>query len=101
MDSDARQLLSDSLRSTMTAASGAKLDAALSDLGWLDMLAEMPEFAVSLIFRLLGETGVGAGLLDGLFATVFTAEDRRALLAEAYRHMARRKAYRSRHEDDE
>jgi hypothetical protein len=51
--------------------------------------------------RLLGETGVGAGFLDGLFAAVLTAEDRRALLAEAYRHMARRKAYRSRHEDEE
>src|SRR5262249_39014433 len=50
--------------------------------------------------RLLGETGVGAGFLDGLFAAVLTAEDRLAFLAEAYRHMARRKAYRSRQEDD-
>jgi hypothetical protein len=50
--------------------------------------------------RLLGETRVGAGFLDGLFAAVLTAEDRRELLAEAYRHRAQRKAYRSRHEDD-
>ncbi|HWG47204.1 MAG TPA: DUF488 domain-containing protein [Gemmataceae bacterium] len=44
--------------------------------------------------RLLRETGVGAGLLDGLFAAMLTEEDRRALLTEAYRQMARRKAYR-------
>jgi uncharacterized protein (DUF488 family) len=44
--------------------------------------------------RLLRETRVGAGLLDGLFAAMLTAEDRRALLAEAYRRMRRQKAYR-------
>jgi hypothetical protein len=43
--------------------------------------------------RLLRETGAGAGLLDGLFAAMLSAEDRQALLAEAYRRMARRKAY--------
>jgi hypothetical protein len=43
--------------------------------------------------RLLRETGVGAGLLDGLFAATLTEEDRRSLLAEAYRHRARRKAF--------
>jgi hypothetical protein len=50
--------------------------------------------------RLLHETGVGAGLLDGLFAATLTAEDRAALLAEAYRHMARRKAFRLQHNGD-
>jgi uncharacterized protein (DUF488 family) len=44
--------------------------------------------------RLLRETGVGVGLLDGLFALTLTEEDRRSLLAEAYRRMAQRKAYR-------
>jgi uncharacterized protein (DUF488 family) len=44
--------------------------------------------------RLLAETGVGRGLLDGLFAATLGAEERRALLAEAYRRMARRKAFR-------
>ena len=34
-DPEALQMLADSLRTTMSAASGAKLDAALSDLGWL------------------------------------------------------------------
>jgi uncharacterized protein (DUF488 family) len=43
--------------------------------------------------RLLRETGVGVGLLDGLFAATMTEDERRSLLAEAYRCQARRKAY--------
>lgn len=43
--------------------------------------------------RLLQDTGIGAGLIDGLFAAMLTEEDRRSLLAEAYRCQARRKAY--------
>jgi uncharacterized protein (DUF488 family) len=44
--------------------------------------------------RLLAETGVGGGMLDGLFATMISDEDRRRLVAEAYRAMARRKGFR-------
>jgi uncharacterized protein (DUF488 family) len=44
--------------------------------------------------RLLRDTRVGAGILDGLFAATLTEEDRAALLVEAYRRMARRKAFR-------
>ncbi|OBF46434.1 acyl-CoA dehydrogenase [Mycobacterium sp. 852002-50816_SCH5313054-b] len=57
-------MLADSLRTTMTAASGAKLDAALSDLGWGDMLDEIPDIAIPLVFRLLGETGAHAPVLN-------------------------------------
>jgi uncharacterized protein (DUF488 family) len=57
--------------------------------GTVETTAEMEE-------RLLAETGVGAGVLDGLFAAQVTAEERRRLLAEAYRVMARRKAFRRR-----
>lgn len=64
MDSEALQLLADSLRTTMTAASGAKLDVALSDLGWHDMLDEIPDVATPLVFRLLGETGAHAPVLN-------------------------------------
>jgi uncharacterized protein (DUF488 family) len=46
--------------------------------------------------RLLDETGVGKDILDGLFAAVVTDEERRQLLQEAYRLMARRKAFRLR-----
>jgi len=44
--------------------------------------------------RLLAETRVGAGMLDGLFTSLVSEEERRQLLAEAYRVMAQRKAFR-------
>src|SRR5262249_2133469 len=50
--------------------------------------------------RLLAETGVGAGILDGLFAASVTVEERRRFLAEAYRDMARRKGFRLRSDCD-
>jgi uncharacterized protein (DUF488 family) len=46
--------------------------------------------------RLLAETHVGEGFLDGLFAELISPEDRRELLAKAYRLQARRKAFRMR-----
>lgn len=58
------QLLAESLRNAMTAGSGAKLDTALTDLGWLDMLDEVPDTAIPLVFRLLGETGAHASVLN-------------------------------------
>ncbi|CDO90832.1 acyl-CoA dehydrogenase [Mycobacterium triplex] len=64
MDHEALQMLADSLRTAMTAASGAQLDAALSDLGWQDMLDEIPDIAIPLVFRLLGETGAHAPVLN-------------------------------------
>jgi uncharacterized protein (DUF488 family) len=51
--------------------------------------------------RLLTETKVGIGILDGLFAETVTEEDRQRLLAEAYRVQARRKAFRLRMDDPE
>lgn len=64
MDTESLQLLENGLRKTMTTASGEDLDAALADLGWLEMLDEMPEAAVPLVFRLLGETGAHAPVLN-------------------------------------
>ncbi|GAB1812447.1 acyl-CoA dehydrogenase family protein [Mycobacterium sp. MUNTM1] len=63
-DPESLRLLADSLRTTMSAASGAKLDAALTDLGWRDMLDEMPDVAIPLVFKLLGETGAHAPVLN-------------------------------------
>jgi hypothetical protein len=48
----------------MLSTSGAELDAALTELGWADMLSEMPEVAVPLVFRLLGETGSHASVIN-------------------------------------
>lgn len=64
MDPEARRMLADSLRTAMTAATGAKLDAALNELGWLDMLDEIPDAAIPLVFGLLGETGAHASVLN-------------------------------------
>ena len=64
MDAESLQLLEDGLRKTMTTAFGQELDAALTELGWLEMLDEMPDAAVSLVFRLLGETGAHAPVLN-------------------------------------
>jgi hypothetical protein len=58
------QLLADSIRSAMSTASGSKLDAALAELGWLDMLDEIPNIAIPLVFRLLGETCAHAPVLN-------------------------------------
>ncbi len=67
-DPESLRLLEGSLRTTMAAASGAKLDAALTELGWHDMLDEMPGVAAPLVFRLLGETGAHAPVLNDVLA---------------------------------
>lgn len=64
MDTESLQLLEDGLRKTMTATSGQQLDTALAELGWLEMLDEIPAAAVPLVFRLLGETGAHAPVLN-------------------------------------
>jgi uncharacterized protein (DUF488 family) len=51
--------------------------------------------------RLLAETRVGEGFLDGLFAEVISPEERKELLAKAYRLQARRKAFRKREGEQE
>jgi uncharacterized protein (DUF488 family) len=51
--------------------------------------------------RLLAETGVGAGILDGLFAESVTSEERAQLLVEAYRIQAYRRAFRLKHLPEE
>jgi hypothetical protein len=46
--------------------------------------------------RLLAETKIGLGIVDGLFADVVSEEERRNILVEAYRAQARRKSFRLR-----
>jgi Acyl-CoA dehydrogenase, C-terminal domain len=64
MDPESLELLEDGLRKTMLTSSGPELDAALADMGWADMLAEMSDVAIPLVFRLLGETGSHASVLN-------------------------------------
>jgi hypothetical protein len=64
VDAAERDLLADTLRKTMTAASGRVLDLALVELGWPELLTAFPGVAVPLAFGLLGETGAHAPLLN-------------------------------------
>ncbi|MFC4376267.1 acyl-CoA dehydrogenase family protein [Nocardia halotolerans] len=52
----------------MTTATGRELDHALVDLGWHEMLTDIPDIAVPLVFRLLGETGCHAPLVNDVIA---------------------------------
>jgi hypothetical protein len=63
-DSGSLAMLEDGLRKSMLSASGVELDAALADMGWADMLSDMPAAAIALVFRLLGETGSHASILN-------------------------------------
>jgi uncharacterized protein (DUF488 family) len=58
------------------------------------------ETAVQFESRLLAETKVGAGIVDGLFAAEISANERREILDEALRCQARRKAFRARAADE-
>jgi hypothetical protein len=64
MDAESLELLTEALRKTMGTASGRELDEALAELGWPEMLSEMPALAIPLVFRLLGETGAHAPVLN-------------------------------------
>jgi Acyl-CoA dehydrogenase, C-terminal domain len=57
-------MLAETFRKTMSAASGQVLDIALDQLGWRDLLTSLPGVAIPMVFRLLGETGAHAPLLN-------------------------------------
>ncbi|MDZ7882968.1 MAG: acyl-CoA dehydrogenase family protein [Mycobacterium sp.] len=63
VDAESLDMLEASLRKTMLSASGPELDAALTELGWAEMLSDAPDLAIPLVFRLLGETGSHASVL--------------------------------------
>ncbi len=70
MDNESLELLEVGLRKTMLSTSGAELDAALAELGWADMLSDMPDVAIPLVFRLLGETGSHASVLNDVLLEI-------------------------------
>jgi hypothetical protein len=51
--------------------------------------------------RLLAETRVGAGEIDGLYASQLSDDERHKMLAEAYRRMAGKKAFQMRRDEGE
>ncbi|MGW1030493.1 acyl-CoA dehydrogenase family protein [Streptomyces sp. NPDC002577] len=64
VDAAELDLLAETLRKTMATHTGGALDTALRELGWAEMLTEMPDGTVPLVFRLLGETGAHAPLVN-------------------------------------
>ena len=64
ISADDLSMLADTLRKTMTASSGQALDKELVELGWREMLEEMSDTAIPLVFRLLGEIGAHAPVIN-------------------------------------
>ena len=64
VSADDLSMLADTLRKTMTASSGQALDKELVELGWREMLEEMSDTAIPLVFRLLGDTGAHAPVIN-------------------------------------
>jgi Acyl-CoA dehydrogenase, C-terminal domain len=61
---DDLRLLTETLRKAMATSKGQQLDKALAELGWLEMLVEMPGTAIPLVFGLLGESGAHAPVIN-------------------------------------
>jgi hypothetical protein len=64
VDAGELDLLTRTFRGTMTTVRNSDLDAALTGCGWPELLAELPDVAIPLVFRLLGETGAHAPVLN-------------------------------------
>ncbi|WP_186296474.1 hypothetical protein [Mycobacterium tilburgii] len=62
-DSEELQLLTESLRTTMNAASGARLDAALVDFGWHDILGDATNPRAAVAGMVMGGVAIVAGLI--------------------------------------
>jgi hypothetical protein len=69
-DTESLGLLEDGLRKTMLSVSGGELETALEELGWAEMLSDIPDVAIPLVFRLLGETGSHAAILNDVMLEV-------------------------------
>jgi Acyl-CoA dehydrogenase, C-terminal domain len=62
---DDRVLMEQTLRAAITdAGEGADVDAVLTKLGWLEMLADEPDDAIAVVFGALGATNATATALD-------------------------------------
>lgn len=63
-----RELFERGVQHAAGAATGAELDAALADLGWLDALAADPQTAVSVVFEAQGRAGSTSSALSDVLA---------------------------------
>ncbi len=68
MDGDERALFVRGVQDAAARHSGAALDAALDELGWLDALAADAPLAVTTLFEAQGRAGATSGALDAVLA---------------------------------
>lgn len=68
IDRDDLELFERSLRQATERATGAELDAALADLGWLDVVQAEPAAGIPLLFDLVGRSLAASSALDRLLA---------------------------------
>jgi Acyl-CoA dehydrogenase, C-terminal domain len=75
MDEAERTLLSATVHDVVAAAAStpAAIDAALTDLGWLDMLGSEPRDAVEIVFSALGAANAPSSVLDDVVASALGA----------------------------
>ena len=64
MDSDELSLLADTVHKSLMSVVTPHAESVLNELGWQEMLAEIPDEASALVFRLMGETGTHAAVLN-------------------------------------
>lgn len=77
MDPTERALLASTVQDALARADGpGAVDAALADLGWLEMLAAEPHPAVAIVFTALGRTNGTATALDDVIASALGVSPR-------------------------
>lgn len=75
LDAAELALFADSVRSAVAAHSGARLDAVLAELGWVEALDAAPQAAVSALFDAQGRTGAVSSSLCRVLAHALGRED--------------------------
>ncbi len=79
MERDELALFARGIRDATTSATGAALDAALAELGWLDALDADPQTAVSVLFECQGAANATSSALDRVLMRGLGLEDDPAL----------------------
>ncbi len=79
MERAERTLFARGIADATASASGAALDLALSDLGWLDAFDDDPHSAVSILFEAQGSAAVTSGALERLMLRALGLADEPAL----------------------
>jgi acyl-CoA dehydrogenase-like protein len=80
LETSVRGAIADACAGASAANAAAAVDAALSRLGWLEMLGAEPCDAVDIVFTALGAAAAAATVLDDVIASALGAEPRAGLV---------------------